>query len=253
MILTELLQGALHPDEPVLAHFVETMAEPFIVHHSLTSAKGGTDHAFGKNADQSMMAHIFNGLFPTMRLLALVDRFRAEPWLSERGQRLYILGYAMHDLNKIRGRRHDLDTSTPDYVQTARVLLDEELRRVNVAAFWPEYEQYLNDILFVVINTQKKEGANYTDYNFPGMRLDGRERIRARDLCTYSDSLAFFAKNPADVLTGETARTLRGILSEVSSNRFHFVYHQFSDVRGLLTGIINNGVKDALAPQPADE
>jgi CRISPR type I-D-associated protein Csc3/Cas10d len=250
MILTDLLKGALHPSERVLAQFVETMAGPFIEQHSLTPAKGGSDHAFGKNADQSMMAHIFNGLFPTMRLLALADRFCAEPWLSEQGQRLYILGYAMHDLNQIRGMRHDLDTSAPDRVQAARALLDEELRRVNVTAFWPEYEQYLNDILFVVVNTQKKEGANYTDYNFPGMRLEGRERTRACDLCTYSDSLAFFVKNPADILNGETTRTLRRILGDVSSNRFRFVYHQFSDVRGLLTGIINNGVKDALAPTP---
>src|SRR4051794_40266661 len=132
MILTELLRRAIHRDEQILAEFVDTMAEPFIEQHSLTSAKGGSDHAFGKNADQSMMAHIFNGLFPTMRLLALVDRFRAEPWLSEQGQRLYILGYAMHDLNKIRLMRSDLDTSTPDRVQAALALLDEELRRVNV-------------------------------------------------------------------------------------------------------------------------
>src|SRR5688500_10349526 len=103
MILTDLLRGAINPQERVLAEFVEMMAEPFIVQHSLTSAKGGSDHAFGKNADQSMMAHIFNGLFPTMRLLALADHFRKElgidPWLPEVGQRLYILGYAMHDLN----------------------------------------------------------------------------------------------------------------------------------------------------------
>src|SRR5579859_5447703 len=253
MILTDLLAGAIGPDEPVLADFVATMAESFIVQHALTAAKGSTDLYFGKNHDQSMMAHIFNGLFPTMRLLALADRFRDEPWLSATGQRLYILGYAMHDLNKLRRLRRELDTSSQENIRENLALLTTELERVNVAAFFPEYKLYLEDILFLVVNTQLMGGANLSVYQFPNIRHDEQELLRARDLCTYSDNLAFLVKSPADVLYGDGATKLAQILRMVSSNRFRLVYHQFSDVRGLLTGVINNGIKDLIAPQPEQE
>jgi len=257
MILAQLLADTVATDEPVLADFVRTMVEPFIVHHSLKSAKGGSDQNFGKNADQSMMTHIFNGLFPTMRLVALADRVRmaanTELWLDEIGQRLYMLGYAMHDVNKIRGMADDLDTSNRVKVKVNLDILNEELQRVNAAAFFPDYTLYLEDILFLVVNTQRREGANLSPHQFPGILHNEQLLLHARDLCIYSDSLAFFVKTPADVINGQAADKLKEIVERVSNNRFRFVYHQFSDVRGLLTGVINNAVKDWLAPEPEQE
>ena len=243
MIQTQLLQRAIAPDEGVLRDFVAKMAGPFIEQHSLTAAKGSTHHYFGKLPDQSMIAHIFNGLFPTMRLVALADRSQNRPYLSDTGQRLYILGYLMHDLNKIRQLGEEIGTANPVQVQAALAMLSEELEKLNVAAFLPAYKTYLTDILYLVVNTQLKEGANQSVYQMP-LYHDERELIRARDLCTYSDCLSFLVQNPAEILNGTAAATFRRVVRDVSDSRFSFAYHQFSDVRGLLTGSINNGVKD---------
>jgi len=254
MILAQLLNRAVLPEEKVLAEFVQTMAEPFIATHTLTPAKGSTHHYFGKNQDQSMVAHIFNGIFPTMRLLAQADLQRSRPYLSETGQRLYILGYAMHDLNKIKGMMDEVGTANRQQVQAALAMLAEELARVNAAAFFPGYADYLEDILFLVINTQLVSGVNLSTYQFPGLVHDERERSRARDLCTYSDCLSFLVKSPADVLHGDAAKTLTRVVDAVSDKQFSLVYHQFSDVRGLLTNLVNNGVKEQLTrPDATDE
>src|SRR4051794_16805218 len=126
MILTDILAGAVSPDDPVLTAFVETVASAFIARHALTPAKGSTQLFFGQNHDQSMVAHIFNGLFPAMRLLALADRGRARPHLSDTGQRLLLLGYTMHDLNKLRHLHDDLATGTRAQVEEALALLRDE-------------------------------------------------------------------------------------------------------------------------------
>jgi len=249
MIQVQILKRCISSDEPVLTDFVETMVEPFIIQHSLTAAKGSTHHYFGKNHDQSMVAHVFNGIFPAMRLLSLGQKFRQRRYLSDTGQRLYILGYAMHDLNKIRGLMEEVSTTDQATVQSALEMLREELHRLNAVAFFPEYESYLEDILYLVVNTQLESGTNHSSYQFPNRRHDEREIERARDLCTYSDCLSFLVKTPADVLHGKSHATFERVVREVSESRFSLVYHQFSDVRGLLTNVINNGVKNLLAPE----
>jgi CRISPR-associated protein Csc3 len=252
MLQAQILKRCVSDDEPVLADFVASMVEPFITQHSLTAAKGSTHHYFGKNPDQSMVAHVFNGIFPTMRLLALAQKFRRREYLSDTGQRLYILGYAMHDLNKIRGLMEEISTADQSQVQIALGMLQEELQHLNTVAFFPQYEAYLEDILYLVVNTQLESGANRSSYQFPNRCHDEREIERARDLCTYSDCLSFLVKNPADVLHGEARATFERVVRDVSDNRFSLAYHQFSDVRGLLTNTINNGVKNLLSPEPED-
>ncbi len=253
MILAQILKRSVADDEPVLKEFLETMAEPFIAAHSLTAAKGSTHHYFGKNPDQSMVAHIFNGLFPAMRLLALAQHSRPRPYLSDRAQRLYVLGYLMHDLNKIRGLMEEVGTANQAQVQLALTMLREELERLNVQAFFPDYALYLQDILYLVVNTQLESGANHSVYQFRDLRHDDEREIgRARDLCKFSDCLAFLVKTPSDVLHGEGRTTFERVVREISGSRFSLVYHQFSDVRGLLTNTVNNGVKSWLAAEPTE-
>ncbi len=65
----------------VLDSFAETMLEPIIQRYSLYPAKGTTITHFAHNADQMMLTHILNGLFPTLTLVYEAQK-RGLPRLS---------------------------------------------------------------------------------------------------------------------------------------------------------------------------
>src|SRR5579863_6817152 len=89
----------------VVSSFAETMLQPMIERYSLYPAKGTTIAHFAHNADQMMITHILNGLFPTLTLVYEAQQ-RRQPLLSRLDVdelKLYVLSYAMHDLDKILG------------------------------------------------------------------------------------------------------------------------------------------------------
>jgi CRISPR-associated protein Csc3 len=53
-----------------------------------------------RNPDQSLSAHILNGLFAGLRL---AERLPLEKVLSDFEQRLWVLGYIVHDYTKVYG------------------------------------------------------------------------------------------------------------------------------------------------------
>ena len=71
----------------VVTSFAETMLEPMIQRYSLYPAKGTTVAHYAHNADQMMLTHILNGLFPTLTLVHEAQRrnwhaYRALRWMN---------------------------------------------------------------------------------------------------------------------------------------------------------------------------
>ena len=248
----KFLKQAVDPADHVTLAFIEQMVPALMEQYAVTSAKGGehsrdenldeaTKRKFEEKQDQSMLSHQLNGIFPTMRLLNLVE---AEGLVSESytevERRVYMLAYLMHDVDKIV-HSHGVETGDRNAIEHAKDVIAEQLRLCNVEAFFPDFAAYLEDIAYLVVNTQQKWGTHLHTY---GWRFQLKERrvLALRRLCTYSDHIAYLVPAPAAILSSDETSTLRTILAELSNNELVFTYHQLREVRGLFTNVVNNGM-----------
>src|SRR5579884_401057 len=260
MFFLNFLLKKIDPNDSVTRAFVEHMVPALMQRLADTSAKGG-DHSknlyihgetrrkFEEKDDQSMVSHLLNGIFPTMRLLNILEAedliFRP---FSEVERCVYILSYLMHDVDKIllheaiqTGVHQEIATQVREEIEDAKQKIAEQLEQCGAERFFPSYTDYLEDITYLVVNTQQRWGTHLYTYLW-NFQLHERVILSLRRLCTYSDHIAYLVQSPSAILTDKETRTLSTILSELSDDELVFSYHQLREVRGLLTNVINNGM-----------
>ncbi len=155
-------------------------------------------------------------------------------------RRVYILSYLMHDVNKILNIR-DLETQTREAIEQAKTVIAGQLELCNADAFFPDWRAYLEDIAYLVVNTQEQWGTHLNTYGWH-LRLPERRILELRRLCTYSDCIAYLVPAPSAILAEADTRKLNTILAELSDDELVFTYHQLREVRGLLTNVVNDGL-----------
>ncbi|MGH2509216.1 MAG: type I-D CRISPR-associated protein Cas10d/Csc3, partial [Ktedonobacteraceae bacterium] len=250
MFYLDFLTQAVEPGDTVTRAFITSMLPHMMEAYAEKSAKGGehsqttrideaTKRKFEAKGDQSMVSHLLNGIFPTMRLLNWLEEAQLGlgPY-SEVERRVYLLAYLMHDVDKIIGS-HGMDTMSREDIERAKDIVAEQLRLCNVEQFFPNFAAYLEDITYLVVNTQQKYGTHLHTllWNF---QLKERRLLLLRRLCIYSDQIAYLVSSPSAILMEAETRTLSSILSELSNDELVFTYHQLREVRGLLSNLINN-------------
>jgi len=248
----DFLKQAVDAKDHVTHEFIESMLPAMMKHYAAKSAKGGdhtrnpnlneeTKRKFAVKHDQSMVSHQLNGIFPTMRMLNLLENEGVGPIpFSEVERRVYILSYLMHDVDKIV-EMHGVETGTREAIERAKDLIAEQLRLCNIEVFFPDFAAYLEDITYLVVNTQQVWGTHLHTFNWR-FQLKERRISELRRLCTYSDHIAYLVTSPSAILRDSETRTLTTILKELSDDELVFTYHQLREVRGLLTNVINNGL-----------
>lgn len=269
MIHQQLLRRAVAGRSPALVDFVESIAPRLLERFTTIPALGGSGQPqsptalqlpegvirfteeelvlFGeKNPDQSLTAHILNGLFAGLRL---AERLPPEKALSDTEQRLWVLGYIVHDYTKVYGIK--VPAGQLDTIRQVVRHLGEEL---SFDTYLPDWLDYLDDIVFLAQNTQKVEGANL---NLRDYRL--KARIRRLDvlrlLSSYADVLVHI-KSPSEVMLPAAdgrnrAENLRETLADLfgADRAPRLAYHKLAEVRGLLSNLINNAVMTELKQQ----
>ena len=183
-----LLGGAVAkaaPGDAVLADYARLVAQPLSDELALTLAKGGEQFiadrlAAGKTAadverykaQQSLRAHLVNGLFPVARIARQLKAWGAPRFgrFDERAYRLFCAGYTLHDWLKLPeiearlkavGLAHDTVNAARDlpFVEEMfrewceRLRLDEFLQPIGGLESW------LHDVIYVAVNTQVRCGA----------------------------------------------------------------------------------------------
>jgi len=248
----DFLTQALEPGDTVTRAFIESMLSPMMEVYAEKSAKGGdhsrnirldesTKRKFESKGDQSMVSHLLNGILPTMSLLNWLEQAQLGPTsFTDVERRIYILSYLMHDVDKII-ESHGIATITREEIEQAKDTVAEELRKCNVEQFFPDFAAYLEDITYLVVNTQQKYGTHLHTYLWQ-LQIKERRLLLLRRLCTYSDKIAYLVTSPSAILLETETETLREILKELSGDELVFTYHQLREVRGLLTNVINNGL-----------
>ncbi|HLU12306.1 MAG TPA: hypothetical protein VK003_21690, partial [Oceanobacillus sp.] len=97
----------------VLADFAQYVVGPLSYYFGMKAAKGGAffrqkeqegaSNTERYSRDQTLRAHLINGMLPARRIARLLHRWGAQPmrdW-DETVERLFIAGYMMHDFLKI--------------------------------------------------------------------------------------------------------------------------------------------------------
>ena len=225
-----LLKNAVDPSDFVLMDYIDKVVPQMLVEYTLQSAKGGTKYP--KLSDQSMLAHILNGIFPTLTIMRTAGQ-----QLSELEERLYLIAYSFHDIDKLVGIR-DLSVSDAEKSEQFYAYLDEWVSKLHFDEFCPDYKEYRGDIAYLILNTQKKYGADLNLQNFD-LRLPGRQRQYLRVMCTASDLIAYLLKNPSGF---REQANVRESLTHLSDGKLEFAYHKLAENRGMVTSVVNNAL-----------
>lgn len=227
----DLLKRAVDPDDAVLAEYVEVVGPHLLEEFSLLTAKGGSGE-YAYLEDQSMLSHILNGVFPTLRIV----RWTGQP-LSADEERLYLAAYTLHDLDKLCQVRH-LNVADLEDQRQFYAFLNDWMTRLGLDQFLGDWSDKQSNLAYLILNTHKVWGANL---NFPSFDLTLPTRLldKLREMCTFSDKIAYLVKQPADVVAQEA---LRESLLLLTGGRFDFAYHQLAENKGLLTNVLNNAL-----------
>jgi CRISPR-associated protein Csc3 len=264
MFTQEFLLQKIPPGDIVARDFITAMVQPLFALYADASAKGG-DHREGvqhelineelrvkyeDKDDQTMVSHLLNGIFPTLRLLTILEQEGLSSLIADIVRRVYVLSYLSHDIDKIF--YHDaiaqglhateqIETQDRAHIEHTKALFDHYLYACGAKDFFPAYRDYLEDIVYLAVNTQRK-WHTHLNTSLWNLRLRERHFTLLRNLCRYSDIMAYLVPMPSAILLGEDTEELRAILKELSEGKLEFCYHQLREVRGLITNVVNTGI-----------
>lgn len=258
-----LLQGAIraqNPDDRCMADFAEYVLPNLLRVTVGATAKGGEffdnldvqgikirrDNA----ADQSLATHLLNGIFPANLIEQRLEQMDTtiRRCVSERERRIVLAAFVLHDFEKF-----------PDVTDQARGLplegqrqiVAEKIVQLGLDRFLdPEnpdtWRTYLDDLLAIAFNTQRRWGTNW-NFGAGGLRpvLPSRTLRQLTELTCLADSLASIVKHPWDA--GHTK--FKELLHELCEGQLVLTYHAITENRGVLTNILNNVLID-IHPAP---
>jgi len=251
-------------DDPVMADFVEHVATPLSILLGHKTAKGG-DFVIEKMAegvdvsrysdDQSMRAHLVNGLFPVLHIARTLHSWSV-PTLrryNDKVRRTFIAGYVLHDWVKLPevdewleklGLSHDT-ISAAQHLSEVEEVFREWATHLGLDKFLDPaggLDLLLHDLIFVACNTQKKWGTLRNLSALPQLHLHGTERGLAERLSRLADYLAYVGRDPRQTVND---RYIHQEISSLSDQTAFLAYHHVAELRGVVTNLINNAALDA--------
>jgi len=261
------------PDDIAVHDFVHWVAAPLSANFAHITAKGGDfvreQVAAGKSAgaveryryDQSMRAHLINGLFPVLHIAQTLQRWGAPQfrYYDDTVKRLFLASYVLHDYLKLpavneqlaaAGLHHDTVNPAKDRPLIEAILRDccQQLGLDHLLAPAGGVDQLLHDLLYVVSNTQLRWGTLRNLSALPHLTLPAVQRDLCEQLSRLADYIAYAAgTTPRAVVAHEG---LRRELATLSNQLADLHYHHIADVRGVLTNLIQNA---ALAAQQSPD
>lgn len=256
----------LWPGDAVMADFVTHIGPHLSSELALKTAKGGQfveeRRAEGREVarfqyDQSLRAHLVNGLLPTLRVAVRLREWGAPQLrrLDDTARRIFIVGYLLHDWLKLPEVEDELTAVglTHDSVNPNlhRPLVEDIFRRWGQRLGLDRFlepigglDRVLHDVIYNSCNTQVRWGTLRNLSALPDQTLDGRTRQLLADLSRLADLLAYVARTPPMVAQQATIRELMATLSDRGAR---FTYHHVADNRGVLTNLIHNAALEALS------
>lgn len=280
-LLREAIQ-AQNPGDAVMQDFAEIVLPNLLKYTVGVTAKGGKFFAeyldrvvnpqriaAGKDpirrdnaADQSLNTHLLNGLFPAnlveRRLQMLETTVRRQ--VKERERRLLVSGFILHDFEKFD---YDLIPEMPEAFRAIRRDPEGDIRKRSIEEHREiitmlvktleldrficpttpdDWQQYLDDLLFLAYNAQRRNDTNL-NLSEDGLNPVLRDRtLRClADLTCLADRLSSIIKHPQDAENSG----INDIIHGLGDGQLRFTYHAIAENRGVLTNVVNNALMDA--------
>lgn len=264
-LLRDVVSKLWEGDE-VMAQFVEHVAAPLSDELGCEAAKGGIfaeEHLRQGKArvddyikDQSMRAHLINGLFPVLHLARTLKTWGASQFrlYNDEARRVFIAGYVLHDFLKLPDVERELEEAGFSHDKA----IGEAQMPVIEGIFqkWCEVlglDKFLepmggtgaviHDLIYVACNTQVRWGTMRNLSVFPYLRLERTQRVLAEDLSHLSDLLAYVFRTPPEVMN----QSLQEDITTLSNGMARLTYHHIADNRGVLTNFIQNATLKEMA------
>jgi CRISPR-associated protein Csc3 len=211
--------------------------------------------------DQSILAHLLNGLFPSYRIL---KKLQAEGIGTNPVKRncedlqssVFIVSYLLHDYEKFPDYRDWLEQNfiirnweeeppkKEDAPNLGREYITKKILDFGLYHLLGEqWEELIDDIIEISSNAGVKNDSDLGLITrglkpLDDERLDSRIRQVLIDLVSLSDLFASVIKHPRDVENGR----LPTLLARLSNHQLQLTYHSLSENRGILTNIFNNAL-----------
>ncbi|HQH37170.1 MAG TPA: type I-D CRISPR-associated protein Cas10d/Csc3 [Anaerolineae bacterium] len=249
----------LWPGDRVMEDFVKYVAGPLSDRLATAAAKGGDFaqlmRAAGKevmrySADQSMRAHLINGLFSALHVARTLQTWNAPRlrYYDDATRRLFIAGYVLHDFLKLPGVEAQLEAAGFSHekavgaaqMPTLEAIFREWCMTLGLADFLSplgDVEAMLHNLIYVACNTQIRWGTLHNLSLLPKLTLPPPQLELAEDLSHLADLLAYVVRTPQEI---GSENGLKDLLSRLSNAQARFTYHHLADNRGVLTNFIHN-------------
>lgn len=257
--------GKVWADDPVMLDFVNHVVAPLSEQLGHVAAKGGVfaeKHVSeGRQgveryiADQSMRAHLLNGLLPVLHVARLLQAWGAPQFRAydETTRRVFIAGYVLHDFLKLPGTEQELEQagfSHDNAVGAAQMSALEAIfnrwcKTLSLDGFLQAVggaESLLHDLIYVACNTQVRWGTLRNVSLLKRLQLNGSQLDLAEQLSRLADLLAYVIQTPPEAMT----RRIQDEINTLSDGLARLTYHHVSDNRGVLTNFIHNAALNAL-------
>jgi len=268
-LLVNLMRKAvekLWEKDEVMADFVNYVVQPLSERLGNTTAKGGNfaeEHTrAGKDgveryaADQSMRAHLLNGLLPVLNVARILQTWEAPQFraYTDKLRRLLIAGYVLHDYLKFpgvekqleaNGFRHDAAISK-DQMPVVEKIFQDWCAQLGLNAFLESaggIEDSLHDLIYIACNTQVRWGTLRNLSLLNRLSLNPSQLDLVEQLSRLCDLLAYVIKTPPQA----TTQKIQNEINTLSGGLAKLTYHHVSENRGLLTNFIHNAALTALA------
>jgi CRISPR-associated protein Csc3 len=266
LLTLKLLKDAIqkeNPDDPVMADLAEYVLPNLLKITIGVTAKGGQffDNldrqrvAEGKEkvrrnnaTDQSLNTHLLNGLFPASAVQKYLSASKfdttAKRLIKEKQRRILIAGFILHDFEKFPDMKKDCRDQP---VEKHREIIQKKCEELGLnylinPADPLAYQEYIDDLLCIAYNAQKRWGTNW-NFSEHGLNPVMGDRLLGclSDFSCLADSLSSIIKHPQDA---ENMR-INELIHALSDGKLKLTYHSIAENRGVLTNILNNALIDA--------
>jgi CRISPR-associated protein Csc3 len=268
-LLTSLMRGVMQktwPDDVVMADFVQHVLPPLSEQLVHVTAKGGefaeAHRQEGRKGveryshDQSMRAHLLNGLLPVLHVARLLKAWGAPQFRAydDMTRRLFIAGYVLHDYLKLPDTEQELTAAGFSHenavgaaqMPTLEAIFRDWCTRLGLDEFLAPLggtESVLHDLIYIACNTQVRWGTLRNLSLLKRLRLNPTQLDLSEQLSRLADLLAYVIQTPPEAMT----QKIQNEINTLSGGLARLTYHHVSDLRGVLTNFIHNAALEAMS------
>jgi CRISPR-associated protein Csc3 len=197
-------------------------------------------HDRGEKQGQTYYGHV-------MDLVSIADKLRPSIGLDKWEMRCVLLALTIHDINKIPPYDKRPDGRELKYADAATTEnIREELERLEVDSFFPEWRDYLADIVLLA-HYHQESATGTTDVfdqrkinhcRLPSSHLKGPLKFLMKAADTADNSHSGDHCDPHEMHIRD--KLLQHINAAMPERQYRFMGHRLAELRGIFTNVMHN-------------